>query len=288
MAFREPRPTKRDLFLSPALPLLSLELLELLGDTVHQMSFDQSAVLPELLALSHEFGESGLVILGEGNTSCRVDEQTFFVKSSGSSLQTLTANQLTLCRFERLLALMDRDDVSDTEVETCLLECRSHSAAFKPSVETFFHAYLLSLPEINFVGHAHPIQVNRILCSGLARTFSENRQCPDEIVCCGPISLLIPYVDPGLALAKRIRKDVEEFRRTHGRLPRVILLRNHGVITIGSSAQAVRAAMLMTVKAAEIFSGAHLLGGLRHLPATEIERIENRQDEEYRRKMLRI
>ena len=91
------------------------------------MSFDQSAVLPELLALSHEFGETGLVILGEGNTSCRVDDQTFFVKSSGSSLQTLTANQLTLCRFERLLTLMDRDDVSDGEVETCLLESRSHS-----------------------------------------------------------------------------------------------------------------------------------------------------------------
>jgi rhamnose utilization protein RhaD (predicted bifunctional aldolase and dehydrogenase) len=252
------------------------------------MSFDQSAVLPELLALSHEFGESGLVILGEGNTSCRVDDQTFFVKSSGSSLQTLTANQLTLCRFEPLLALMGRGDVPDAEVETCLLESRSHSAAFKPSVETFFHAYLLSLPNVNFVGHAHPIQVNRILCSGLSRAFSENRQCPDEIVCCGPVSLLIPYVDPGLALARRVRQDVEEFRRTHNKLPRVILLRNHGVITIGPSAQAVRAAMLMTVKAAEIFIGAHLLGGLRHLPASEIERIENRQDEEYRRKMLRI
>jgi rhamnose utilization protein RhaD (predicted bifunctional aldolase and dehydrogenase) len=252
------------------------------------MSLDQSAVLPELLALSHEFGERGLVILGEGNTSCRIDDETFYVKSSGSSLQTLTANQLTLCRFERLLSLMDRDDVADTEVETCLRESRSHPAAFKPSVETFFHAYLLNLPDINFVGHAHPIQVNRILCSGLAREFSENRQCPDEIVCCGPISLLIPYVDPGLALAKRIRKDVEEFRRTHNKLPRVILLRNHGVITIGSSVQAVRAAMLMTVKAAEIFTGAQLLGGIRHLPVSEIERIENRQDEEYRRKMLKI
>src|SRR5215469_11113938 len=51
-------------------------------DTVNQMSFDQSAVLPELLALSHEFGESGFVILGVGNTSCRVDDQTLFVKSS--------------------------------------------------------------------------------------------------------------------------------------------------------------------------------------------------------------
>src|ERR1700739_99510 len=189
------------------------------------MSFDQSAVLPELLALSHDVGDDGLVILGEGNTSCRVDDETFYVKSSGSSLQTLTANQLTLCRFERLLSLMDRDDVADTEVETCLLESRSYPAAFKPSVETFFHAYLLNLPDINFVGHAHPIQVNRILCSGLAAAFSEHRQCPDEIVCCGPISLLIPYVDPGLALAKRIRPDVGEVGRKHNKVAPAMLLR---------------------------------------------------------------
>jgi rhamnose utilization protein RhaD (predicted bifunctional aldolase and dehydrogenase) len=252
------------------------------------MSFDQSAVLPDLLALSHEFGERGFAILGEGNTSCRVDEHNFFVKSSGSNLQTLTANQLTLCRFDRLLSMLDGETVSDEEIEECLLATRNHSAAFKPSVETFFHAYLLSLPGINFVGHTHPVQVNQILCSGLAETFSENRQCPDEIVCCGPASLLIPYVDPGLALAKRIRDEVREFQQAAGVLPRVILLRNHGVITIGTSVAAVRAAMFMTVKAAEIFIGAQLLGGLRHLPAAEIERIENRQDEEYRRKMLRI
>src|SRR5258708_32875411 len=128
---------------------------------------------------------------------------------------------------------MDWNNTSYEECANCWLEIRNHSAAFKPSVETFFHAYLLSLPDINFVGHTHPIQVNQILCSGLDRVFSENRQCPDEIVCCGPVSVLIPYVDPGLALAKRIRQDVEEFRRVQGKLPRVILLRNHVVITLG-------------------------------------------------------
>ena len=175
-----------------------------------------------------------------------------------------------------------------TVVLALCLAAQATAQELKPVAVISVASYDTLMTDINFVGHAHPIQVNRILCSGLAREFSDNRQCPDEIVCCGPISLLIPYVDPGLALAKRIRQDVEEFRRTHNKLPRVILLRNHGVITIGSSVQAVRAAMLMTVKAAEIFTGAQLLGGLRHLPVSEIERIENRQDEEYRRKMLKI
>jgi hypothetical protein len=44
----------------------------------------------------------------------------------------------------------------------------------------------------------------------------------------------------------------------------------------------------MTVKAAEIFVGAHSLGGSVAMPAAEVFRIENRLDEEYRRRMLRL
>jgi hypothetical protein len=44
----------------------------------------------------------------------------------------------------------------------------------------------------------------------------------------------------------------------------------------------------MTVKAAEIFVGAQALGGSVPMPQEEVTRIENRLDEEYRRKMLQI
>jgi rhamnose utilization protein RhaD (predicted bifunctional aldolase and dehydrogenase) len=252
------------------------------------MNVERSDIVADLLSLSHEFGRYGFVILGEGNVSARLDDSTFLVKASGSSLGALTEGHLTQCRFDRLLPFLDNKAVSDTEVEAALLESRADPSALKPSVETFFHALLLTLPDVQFVGHAHPIPVNQILCSPHARAFSRHRQCPDEVVCCGPVSVLIPYVDPGLALAKRIRDELMAFQVRTGKLPRVILLKNHGVITLGASMQAVRAAMLMTVKAAEIYVGAHLVGGLVHLPDTEVSRIENRLDEEYRRKMLRI
>jgi rhamnose utilization protein RhaD (predicted bifunctional aldolase and dehydrogenase) len=158
----------------------------------------------------------------------------------------------------------------------------------KPSVETFFHAFLLTIPGVNFVGHTHPIPVNQILCTGLGTSFAEERRFPDEVVCCGPVSLLIPYEDPGLALAVRIRREVQEFERKHGKNPKVILLGNHGVITIGPTTDAVRVAMAMTVKAAEIFVGAQSLGGSIPMPESEVNRIENRLDEEYRRKMLSL
>ena len=242
----------------------------------------------ELLALSHEFGERELVILGEGNTSARISDDSFLVKASGSSLGCLTDKQLTECRFKDLLKALDASFVSDEEVENILLGSRADPNALKPSVETFFHAYLLTLPGIQFVGHTHPIAVNKILASPFSRIFAENRQCPDEIVCCGAVSVLLPYIDPGLTLAVRVREEVQDFQQKHGKLPQVILLENHGVITIGGSVDAVRAAMRMTVKAAEVFLGAFQFGKINHLSKKEINRIEGRLDEEYRRKMLKI
>jgi rhamnose utilization protein RhaD (predicted bifunctional aldolase and dehydrogenase) len=249
---------------------------------------EPAQIRTELLDLSHEFGTRELVILGEGNTSARLSSDTFLVKASGSSLARLNESQLTECRFKELLALLDTESVADTEVERVLLESRASPDALKPSVETFFHAYLLTLPGVQFVGHTHAIPVNKILASPAAQLFAENRQCPDEIVCCGAVSALIPYVDPGLALAVRIRDEMNSFQKRHGKLPRVILLENHGLITFGATPDAVRAAMYMTVKAAEVFLGASQLGKINHLPAKEIDRIENRLDEDYRRKMLKI
>jgi rhamnose utilization protein RhaD (predicted bifunctional aldolase and dehydrogenase) len=252
------------------------------------MPQDPLLVPSRLIELSREFGQARWTILGEGNTSGRIDEKVFAVKSSGSSLGTLTEIELTHCYFDALLPVLDRKGVSEEEIEEILLNSRVRPTALKPSVETFFHAYLLTIPGVNYVGHTHPVPVNQILCSGLGNLFAQARRFPDEVVCCGPVSLLVPYEDPGLALAVRIRRDLQNFERLHRKNPKVILLGNHGVITIGQTTDAVRVAMAMTVKAAEIFVGAHSLGGNISMPESEVNRIENRLDEEYRRKMLSL
>ena len=97
----------------------------------------------------------------------------------------------------------------------------------------------------------------------------------------------MPYADPGLRLARMIRDGVASFRAELGTLPRVILLANHGVITLGSSPQAVLAAMSMTDKAARIFAGAAALGGPVFLTDVDVHRIANRIDEHHRQRALR-
>ena len=62
---------------------------------------------------------------------------------------------------------------------------------------------------------------------------------PDEIVCCGPASVFVPYTDPGLKLAQTIRRETEAFIQKQQRQPRVILMQNHGIITLGATWQAV-------------------------------------------------
>ncbi len=246
--------------------------------------------LHDLLDLSHELGVEarGFAILGEGNTSTRRDGDTFWVKASGSNLRTLRPEQAVVCRFDAILPLFDRDGLSDTAIDEALLASRLDPAAPKPSVEALFHAWLLGLPEVRFVGHVHAVAVNQLLCSPRARDLAQRRIFPDEIVCCGAESVLVPYVDPGLALARAIRAETRAFIERHGTFPRLILLENHGVIALGRTPNAVLAALLMAEKAAAIRVGAAALGGPVFLTPEQVARIAGRPDEHYRQKALNL
>jgi ribulose-5-phosphate 4-epimerase/fuculose-1-phosphate aldolase len=132
--------------------------------------------------------------------------------------------------------------------------------------------------------------VGQILCAGdeACRRYAEERRFPDEIVCCGARSILVPYVDPGTPLAKSIRDHVRHFADRESRPPRIILLRSHGLIACGATTGAVLAATLMAEKAARIFIGALAMGGPTALAPQNVARIDSRPDEHYRQRMLKL
>jgi rhamnose utilization protein RhaD (predicted bifunctional aldolase and dehydrogenase) len=247
-------------------------------------------LIARFLRLSHDLGreERKLAILGEGNTSVRLSDGTFRVKASGSNLATLGKPGTAECHFDRLLPLLAAEQMDDAAIDEALFAARVSADEKKPSVEAIFHAYLLTLPGVNFVGHTHPIAVNGLLCSRYARTFATRRLFPDEIVCCGVESVFVPYTDPGLKLSQAIKAAVEDYIARLSRPPRVILLENHGLIALGANPEAVLAATLMAVKAAEIFTGAAAISGgePQFLTPEQVERIAGRPDEHYRQKAL--
>jgi rhamnose utilization protein RhaD (predicted bifunctional aldolase and dehydrogenase) len=243
----------------------------------------------QLLAMSRTLGEptNDYVILGEGNSSARMDEETFLVKASGFQLHNIGPEGFVRVRFDRALALLDEEGLSDQDVKDGLLAATvDNPEQRRPSVETTFHAVCLSAGQTAFVGHTHPTAVNAILCSREARAALARRLFPDEIVVCGAAPAFVPYVDPGLPLARAIRQAIREHVEEYGDLPKAIMLQNHGMIALGQSAGEVERITAMCVKAARILAGTYALGGPNFLTPANAERIYSRPDEHYRQRIL--
>jgi len=248
-----------------------------------------SEVCDDLLRLSHRLGDvaADCAILGEGNTSAAVDDETFYVKASGACLATLTAEQVVRVRRAPVLALLDRETIPDDEIAAALAAAKVDPyAPVRPSVETLFHAYLLSLPGVRFVGHTHPTPINAILCSPQAEALVRGRLFPDQIVCCGPDAAFVPYVDPGQPLARAIRDAVERYRERWDEVPRTLYMQNHGFIALGATPAEVESATAMATKAARILLGAASVGGPVFLTPEHVARIHTRPDEKYRQARL--
>jgi len=254
-------------------------------------------ILQQLVTMSRNLGrpERELVILGEGNTSALNPDGTFWVKASGYQLPTITADGFVRVSLERALAILREDALTDEEIKARLLDARvdpetgrwpAPNTSIRPSTETVFHALCLSLDDVAFVGHTHPIAINALTCSrGFEEAFS-GRLFPDEIVMCGPAPVLIPYTDPGLPLAREIWQRINTYIDTYGERPRVILLQNHGLVALGRTAEQVENITAMMVKTARVLLGTYAVGGPHFLSTQQVDRIHTRPDEAYRRKLL--
>ncbi|MFO0004111.1 MAG: class II aldolase/adducin family protein, partial [bacterium] len=141
--------------------------------------------------------------------------ENFLVKSSGTSLQTLSNKDLTLCSMNgEQLILTDK----------------------KASIETLFHAWIMkNFSSINYIAHTHPPHTTKILCSNSIHEFANNRWFPDQIVRNGIKSCVVPYAPPGEAILNLVEKYVLDFIDVEGFFPKLILLQNHGIITASAS-----------------------------------------------------
>lgn len=243
-------------------------------------------ILEQLVVMSRTLGDPALdyAILGEGNSSARVDAGTFWVKASGAEMRTIDASGFVRVRFDQVLPMLAVDDLSDAQVRAGLESAKVDSdAAGRPSVETVLHAVALQLDGVNFVGHTHPTAVNAVLCSQKAEEAVAGRLFPDEIVYCGPAPAYIPYTDPGVPLARVVRDEIDRYLDEYREPPKIILMQNHGLIALGKTASEVENITAMYVKTARVILGASALGGLRFLTPQDVARIHTRPDELYRR-----
>jgi len=249
---------------------------------------DKAAILDQLIALSRELGrpENDYAIFAEGNTSARIDDETFYVKASGTYLSLASPETFVQVRRVRILELLDCGEIDREGIREHLASAVVGESGLMPSIETVLHAFCLGLPDVNFVGHTHPTAVNAILCSKQPEQMVWGRLCPEEIVYCGARSVYVPYCDPGLPLARELRKRTLEFMEEQGVPPKVILMQNHGFIALGKTPQDVEVITAMGVKMAKIRIGAQAFGGISRMPDEMVRIIDTRPDEAYRQKVM--
>ena len=249
----------------------------------------KTEVLEQLVAMSRRLGapERDLVLLGEGNTSARAGDDTFFVKASGTELATANRDVFVEVRFDGVLPMLEGGDLSDDEIIRRLMAARADpGAARRPSVETVLHAHLLRLEGVTFVGHTHPTSVLALLCAKGGRQAISGRLFPDEIVCCGVAPAYVEFTDPGIPLARATRDAVQAYIAGHGFRPKALLLENHGLFALGATPSEVEAITLMWDKVARVLAGTGAFGGPRYLGARTVDRIFTRPDEKYREREI--
>jgi rhamnose utilization protein RhaD (predicted bifunctional aldolase and dehydrogenase) len=195
-----------------------------------------SAELEQIVALSRTLGDPALdlAILGEGNTSLRTGDGTMLVKASGASLGSVTEADFVELETAPLMALLVDPVGDDAAVSQAFAPVEARTGR-RPSVEAMLHAVCLELGGAHVIGHTHPVPVLALQCSRHAESLATEMLFPDQIVVLGRRPLFVPYVDPGLALARRVRDDLRAHVSRHGESPKVIYLGNHGLFALGAT-----------------------------------------------------
>jgi len=202
----------------------------------------------------------------EGNISGKIDKNLLYIKASGTRLETLEGEDLIPFNFNgKQLGLFGK----------------------KGSMELSFHTYLLGFDKIWYISHTHPVNTLKILCTDNSKIFADFRLFPDQVVFNGPKSCLVPYGKPGEELTSLIKQNVEEFIKTEGYFPKLILLENHGVIACGETIKECIIATDICEKAAEVFVGGLSIGGMKFLTDDEKMALVNDNKEQYRINQLK-
>lgn len=172
--------------------------------------------------------DSSLVLHGGGNTSVKLrlknlvgeELEVIFVKGSGADLATIDPSGFVGLELEPLRKLQKLEDLSEGEMENQLKIHKILHHSPDPSVEVLLHAFLPP----RFIDHTHADSILTLT------NQKEGIDLTKEIL--GARVAVLPYITPGIQLAKAVREVYEKIPDLEG-----VVVAQHGLFTFGEDAR---------------------------------------------------
>ncbi|MEW5702462.1 MAG: class II aldolase/adducin family protein [Candidatus Zixiibacteriota bacterium] len=197
-----------------------------------------SALRREMVVIGRRLYERGLIVAAEGNISVRLPNGRTLVTPAGFCKGRMTT---------RDLVVVDADG-------------RTVSGPWPPSSEVRMHlAALAARTDVNACVHAHPPYATAFAVAGIALT---EPVLPEVIVTLRSIPLA-EYATPGTgAVGVSIERHIAGAD--------AILLKNHGVLTLGVDLETAFRRMEIVERCAQVICLARGLGHVDHLSPSQV------------------
>jgi Uncharacterized conserved protein len=175
-----------------------------------------------LSKLSNKYGaDDNFVLAGGGNTSYK-NEAELYIKGSGTSLATITADGFVRMDRAKLAEIWTKNYSADADEREAQVLADLMNAKFpgeekkRPSVETLLH----NLFEQKYVLHGHPALVNGVTCA------VDGEKVAAELF---PEAVWVGEAEPGYKLAKLCKDKMDAYKKESGIFPSLLILQNHGI-----------------------------------------------------------
>ncbi|QYR23855.1 class II aldolase/adducin family protein [Paenibacillus sp. sptzw28] len=211
--------------------------------------------MKELSFYGTKIVQKNLAVGPGGNISAR-EGKTMWISPSGLALDEITEDQWVA-----------------VDIETGHYQ----HPTLKPSSEIAMHLYIYrKRPDVNAVVHTHPPVTIAVISSGYDEIPF---MFPDHVALVGKLSSIDYVVPCSEELAQAVIQSITPSSTG-------LLLKNHGLITIGSTFKQAYYRTELVEDAARVFWMAKLMGTPRILTGEEAGEILGLEAEKYRQKLL--
>lgn len=205
----------------------------------------------QICDVCHKMWQLGWVAANDGNVTVKLEDGTFLATPTGISKSFITP--------DKLVRINDKGEVIEG------------LPGYKPSSEIKMHLRCYrERPDVGSVVHAHPPTATGYAVAG--KSLDEYSMI-ETVIAIGSIPLT-PYGTPS---TDEVPEAITPYLQDHD----VMLLQNHGALTVGCDLITAYYRMETLELFAKISLNAHLLGGAQEIPKPQIDKLLDLRENYY-------